>query len=64
MPAELTVTREFLLLVQRLRDRQRMYFETRSGDVLQECKRLEREVDAQLRAILNPQQYQQKGMFE
>ena len=40
-------------LVKEMRDAQRAYFRTRSGDALADAKRLERAVDAAVKAILN-----------
>lgn len=37
--------REFVELVQQMRDKQKLYFKTRSSDVLLESKALERQVD-------------------
>lgn len=56
-PGASTVTDpEFVDLVARMRDAQRRYFKTRSPDVLQESKRLEREVDAAVDAASGHQQ--------
>lgn len=45
--------REFAELVKRMREAQRTYFRTRAASVLEESKRLEREVDAVVSDILS-----------
>ena len=45
---------EFVRLVAALRDAQRSYFKTRSSAVLGECRNLEKRVDAEILAILEP----------
>ena len=40
--------KQFRNLVQQMRDRQKEYFRTKDANVLNDCKRLEREVDRAL----------------
>ena len=47
---------DFVQMVKAMRANQRLYFKERSPTVLQSCKQLEREVDAAVHDILNPQQ--------
>ena len=50
--------RQFYDLVVKMRQTQREYFKTRSKQVLEESKRLEKQVDdeiARVNAVLNPQ---------
>lgn len=47
--------KELAELVDRMRVAQRAYFRTRKPDVLEESKRLEREVDEAIKSILNTQ---------
>lgn len=46
---------EFIRLVDELRQRQRLYFKTRSPQVLEESKRAERRVDDWIRDYKNDQ---------
>ena len=43
--------RDFFTLVARMRDRQKEYFRTRSVSVLQESKRLEKQVDDEIQRV-------------
>lgn len=45
---ELMTTIEFVDKVKTMRDAQKEYFNTRSRSVLEKCKQLEREVDAEI----------------
>ena len=45
---------DFALLVKSLREHQKAYFRTRNNAALENSKRIERIVDAQVDAILNP----------
>ena len=47
--------REFVDLVERMRDAQKAWFRTRDYEKLDESKRLEREVDAAVKAAKDPQ---------
>jgi hypothetical protein len=47
---------EFMQLVRDMRAAQKEYFRTRSKDVLNRSKELERKVDAELQSINNTQQ--------
>lgn len=47
-------TEQFITLVSDMRKAQKEYFRTRSKVVLEESKRLERMVDAELENIKNP----------
>ena len=46
---------QFILLVRDMRNAQKNYFRTRDKIVLEESKRLEREVDAVIKQYLTPQ---------
>jgi hypothetical protein len=48
--------KEFIELVRQMRSAQKEYFRTRSKDVLNRSKELERKVDAELQSINNTQQ--------
>lgn len=48
--------KEFIELVREMRNAQKEYFKTRSKDVLNRSKELERKVDAELQSINNAQQ--------
>lgn len=48
--------KEFIELVREMRNAQKEYFKTRSKDVLNLSKELERKVDAELQSINNTQQ--------
>ena len=48
--------KEFIELVRQMRAAQKEYFKTRSKDVLNRSKELERKVDAELQSINNTQQ--------
>lgn len=48
--------KEFIELVREMRAAQKEYFKTRSKDVLNRSKELERKVDAELQSINNTQQ--------
>ena len=48
--------KEFIELVREMRNTQKEYFKTRSKDVLNRSKELERKVDAELQSINNTQQ--------
>lgn len=48
--------KEFIELVREMRAAQKEYFRTRSKDVLNRSKELERKVDAELQSINNTQQ--------
>jgi len=50
----------FARLVRLMRHEQKEYFRTRRGDRLEECKRLEREVDEALRDMAD----KQRALFE
>lgn len=43
--------RDFFTLVTRMRDKQKEYFRTRSASVLQESKRLEKQVDDEIQRV-------------
>lgn len=43
--------RDFFDLVARMRDKQKEYFRTRSGSVLQESKQLEKQVDEEIKRV-------------
>lgn len=43
--------RDFFNLVARMRDKQKEYFRTRSASVLQESKRLEKQVDEEIQRV-------------
>lgn len=43
--------RDFFTLVARMRDKQKEYFRTRSASVLQESKRLEKQVDDEIQRV-------------
>ena len=43
--------RDFFTLVARMRDKQKEYFRTRSSYVLQESKRLEKQVDDEIKRV-------------
>lgn len=43
--------RDFFNLVALMRDKQREYFRTRSASVLQESKRIEKQVDDEIRRV-------------
>lgn len=43
--------RDFFTLVTRMRDKQKEYFRTRSSSVLQESKRLEKQVDDEINRV-------------
>ena len=43
--------RDFFNLVARMRDNQKEYFRTRSSSVLQESKRLEKQVDDEIQRV-------------
>lgn len=43
--------RDFFTLVARMRDKQKEYFRTRSSSVLQESKRLEKQVDDEIQRV-------------
>lgn len=47
--------KEFAALVAEMRDAQREYFRTRSGEVLERSKKLEKQVDHALKDINNNQ---------
>jgi hypothetical protein len=51
-----TTMKEFIELVREMRNAQKEYFKTRSKDVLNRSKELERKVDAELQSINNTQQ--------
>lgn len=42
---------DFFTLVTRMRDKQKEYFRTRSSSVLQESKRLEKQVDDEIQRV-------------
>lgn len=48
--------KKFLMLVQRMRAAQRLYFKSRSRAVLQECKELESAVDKTIADSVEPMQ--------
>ena len=48
--------KEFIELVREMRNAQKEYFKTRSKDVLNRSKELERKVDTELQSINNTQQ--------
>lgn len=50
-PEALTALKEFADKVYDLRDGQRSYFATRDRNILDQCKKMEREVDADIREI-------------
>ena len=52
----ITTMKEFIELVREMRNTQKEYFKTRSKDVLNRSKELERKVDAELQSINNTQQ--------
>lgn len=57
---------EFITLVSRMRESQKLYFRTRSKDVLLQSKELEKQVDeelARIKAFMNPPAYQ-PSLFE
>lgn len=43
--------KDFFALVSRMRDKQKEYFRTRSTSVLQESKRLEKQVDDEIKRV-------------
>ena len=43
--------KDFFDLVARMRDKQKEYFRTRSGSVLQESKQLEKQVDEEIKRV-------------
>lgn len=43
--------RDFFNLVTKMRDKQKEYFRTRSASVLQESKRLEKQVDEEIQRV-------------
>lgn len=47
-------TNDLAYLVKRMRDAQKNYFRTRAPEVLGESKKLEREVDAAVKGVLEP----------
>ena len=51
-----TTMKEFIELVREMRNAQKEYFKTRSKDVLNRSKELERKVDNYLQSINNTQQ--------
>lgn len=59
----MTVT-ELADLVRRMRDAQRRYFRTRSGEDLDKSKALEREVDLALETALAPPGEKQGQLFD
>lgn len=48
-------TDDFIQLVWRMREQQRAYFRTRSSSTLDDCKRLEKEVDERIEELLDQQ---------
>ena len=57
---------EFITLVARMRESQKLYFRTHSKDVLLQSKELEKQVDeelARIKAFTNPPAYQPR-LFE
>ena len=44
-------SRDFFNLVTKMRDKQKEYFRTRSASVLQESKRLEKQVDEEIQRV-------------
>lgn len=55
--------RQFFQLVHEMRTSQREYFRTRSKDALMQSKRLEADVDAEIRRVCALQN-RQPGLFE
>lgn len=51
--------RSFCKLVRMMRDQQKLYFKTRSGQILQRSKELEKQVDSQLNEISDNKVQQQ-----
>ena len=61
---------EFINLVEQMRSLQKQYSRLRAtdprtaGQILSKAKQVESEVDAQIRAFKNPENPQQKSLFE
>jgi len=55
--------RQFFELVRNMRTKQRIYFSTRSIEVLREAKELEKIVDAAVRHYLNETEDNQGNLF-